>query len=144
MVVRFLPQVRDDRFRGKEKGRKMLLSPPLTMFQANCNSDWWLDDLIAAQEPTADLNRPMERLSSIPTSQRHFLQFLSPDQQQLKTSPITKPLSSAPSDSSTVVKKLNHNASERDRRKKLNGLYSSLRSLLPGADRMVQLELFSF
>ncbi|KAE8691694.1 hypothetical protein F3Y22_tig00110885pilonHSYRG00092 [Hibiscus syriacus] len=32
-----------------------------------------------------------------------------------------------------MVKKLNHNASERDRRKKVNGLYSSLRSLLPVA-----------
>ena len=36
-----------------------------------------------------------------------------------------------------VVKKLNHNASERDRRKKINNLYSSLFSLLPDADRMV-------
>ncbi|KAF1002717.1 transcription factor bHLH100-like [Apium graveolens] len=35
-----------------------------------------------------------------------------------------------------VVKKLNHNASERDRRKKINNLYSSLFSLLPDADRM--------
>ncbi|OMO81682.1 hypothetical protein CCACVL1_12298, partial [Corchorus capsularis] len=32
-----------------------------------------------------------------------------------------------------MVKKLNHNASERDRRKKINNLYSSLRSLLPAA-----------
>ncbi|KAJ8770325.1 hypothetical protein K2173_014935 [Erythroxylum novogranatense] len=30
-----------------------------------------------------------------------------------------------------TVKKLNHNASERDRRRKINNLYSSLRSLLP-------------
>ncbi|XP_041024597.1 transcription factor ORG2-like isoform X2 [Juglans microcarpa x Juglans regia] len=35
-----------------------------------------------------------------------------------------------------MVKKFNHNASERDRRKKMNGLYSSLRSLLPEADQM--------
>ena len=34
-------------------------------------------------------------------------------------------------------KKLNHSASERDRRKKVNSLYSSLRSLLPVADQMV-------
>lgn len=35
-------------------------------------------------------------------------------------------------DRGTVLeKKLNHNASERDRRKKLNTLYSSLRALLP-------------
>ncbi|KAK8595913.1 hypothetical protein V6N12_064420 [Hibiscus sabdariffa] len=35
-----------------------------------------------------------------------------------------------------AVKKLNHNASERDRRKKVNGLYSSLRSVLPVAHQM--------
>lgn len=38
-----------------------------------------------------------------------------------------------------IVRKLNHNASERDRRKKMNGLYCSLRSLLPEADQMVLL-----
>ncbi|EXC19629.1 Transcription factor ORG2 [Morus notabilis] len=35
-----------------------------------------------------------------------------------------------------IIKKLSHNASERDRRKKINGLYSTLRSLLPAADQM--------
>lgn len=35
-----------------------------------------------------------------------------------------------------MVKKLFHNANERDRRQKLNVLYSSLRSLLPRADQM--------
>lgn len=35
-----------------------------------------------------------------------------------------------------MAKKLNHNASERDRRKKINNLYASLRSLLP-ADQTV-------
>ncbi|GMI97439.1 basic helix-loop-helix 38, OBP3-RESPONSIVE GENE 3 [Hibiscus trionum] len=38
-----------------------------------------------------------------------------------------------------VVKKLNHNASERGRRKKVNDLYSSLGSLLPVAHRMKKL-----
>lgn len=37
----------------------------------------------------------------------------------------------------TTVKKLNHNASERDRRKKMNTLYSSLRSLIPATDHVV-------
>ncbi|CAL2271776.1 unnamed protein product [Prunus armeniaca] len=41
---------------------------------------------------------------------------------------------------STMVKKLNHNASERDRRQKINSLYSSLRSLLP-ADQMKKLSI---
>ncbi|KAJ7972133.1 transcription factor ORG2-like [Quillaja saponaria] len=40
-----------------------------------------------------------------------------------------------------VKKKLNHNASERDRRKKVNCLYSSLRSLLPSADQMKKLSI---
>ncbi|XP_011000433.1 PREDICTED: transcription factor ORG2-like [Populus euphratica] len=41
----------------------------------------------------------------------------------------------------SMVKKLNHNASERDRRKKINSLYSSLRSLLPAADRRKKLSI---
>lgn len=36
-----------------------------------------------------------------------------------------------------VIKKLNHNASERDRRKKINSLFSSLRSCLPASDQLV-------
>lgn len=36
-----------------------------------------------------------------------------------------------------LEKKLNHNASERDRRRKLNALYSSLRALLPLSDQKV-------
>ncbi|KAK1578342.1 hypothetical protein Q3G72_029484 [Acer saccharum] len=41
----------------------------------------------------------------------------------------------------TMVKKLYHNASERDRRKKVNTLYSSLRSLLPAADQTKKLSI---
>ncbi|KAI6696910.1 hypothetical protein NL676_017029 [Syzygium grande] len=41
----------------------------------------------------------------------------------------------------TMVKKLNHNASERDRRKKINSLYSTLRSLLPSADQTKKLSI---
>ncbi|KAI3857936.1 hypothetical protein MKW98_011202 [Papaver atlanticum] len=44
-------------------------------------------------------------------------------------------------DITSTVKKLNHNASERDRRKKLNNLYSSLRSLLPGSDHTKKLSI---
>jgi hypothetical protein len=36
-------------------------------------------------------------------------------------------------------RKISHNAYERDRRKQLNGLYSSLRSLLPDTDHTVNL-----
>jgi len=45
--------------------------------------------------------------------------------------------STAPSPDPAMVKKLSHNASERDRRKKVNNLVSSLRSLLPLADQTV-------
>ncbi|KAL5994645.1 hypothetical protein ACLOJK_024698 [Asimina triloba] len=37
-------------------------------------------------------------------------------------------------DDPSTAKKINHNANERDRRRKLNNLYSLLRSLLPGAE----------
>ncbi|CAI9779534.1 unnamed protein product [Fraxinus pennsylvanica] len=40
-----------------------------------------------------------------------------------------------------MVKKLNHNASERDRRKRINTLYYTLRSLLPAADQMKKLSI---
>ncbi|CAN1160521.1 Transcription factor ORG2 [Linum perenne] len=42
--------------------------------------------------------------------------------------------SSTSSGGTTTIKKLNHNASERHRRKKINNLYSSLRNLLPHSD----------
>ncbi|KAL2226032.1 transcription factor ORG2 [Sesamum indicum] len=40
-----------------------------------------------------------------------------------------------------MAKKLNHNASERDRRKRMNSLYSSLRSLLPPEDQTRKLSI---
>lgn len=40
-------------------------------------------------------------------------------------------------DKMAKTKKLNHNASERDRRKKINTLYADLRSLLPQQDQSV-------
>ncbi|CAL9229099.1 unnamed protein product [Arabidopsis halleri] len=40
-----------------------------------------------------------------------------------------------------LEKKLNHNASERDRRRKLNALYSSLRALLPLSDQKRKLSI---
>ncbi|KAL6336981.1 hypothetical protein AAG906_036295 [Vitis piasezkii] len=49
--------------------------------------------------------------------------------------------SAAVSGNPMMVKKLNHNASERDRRKKINSLYSSLRSLLPAADQAKKLSI---
>ncbi|KAG8372090.1 hypothetical protein BUALT_Bualt12G0030300 [Buddleja alternifolia] len=40
-----------------------------------------------------------------------------------------------------TMKKLNHNASERDRRKRINNLYSTLRSLLPLDDQSKKLSI---
>ncbi|WZY87757.1 hypothetical protein YC2023_044492 [Brassica napus] len=49
---------------------------------------------------------------------------------------------SVPSEGNGVVtKKLNHNASERDRRKKINSLFSSLRSCLPASDQSKKLSI---
>ncbi|KAL1220755.1 Transcription factor [Cardamine amara subsp. amara] len=39
------------------------------------------------------------------------------------------------------MKKLNHNASERDRRKKINAMFSSLRSCLPATDQSKKLSV---
>ncbi|XP_050226781.1 transcription factor ORG2-like [Mercurialis annua] len=61
--------------------------------------------------------------------------FLEPD---LQSTSFTACTSSA---DPTMTKKLNHNASERDRRKKMNTLYSSLRSLIPSSDRMKRLSI---
>ena len=44
---------------------------------------------------------------------------------------------------SIVIKKLIHNANERNRRKKTNSLFSTLRSCLPGSDeRVISLLLY--
>ncbi|CAH8392849.1 unnamed protein product [Eruca vesicaria subsp. sativa] len=40
-----------------------------------------------------------------------------------------------------VMKKLNHNASERDRRKKINAMFSSLRSCLPATEQSKKLSV---
>ncbi|KAL5546584.1 hypothetical protein UlMin_006271 [Ulmus minor] len=55
------------------------------------------------------------------------------------STPLTN--TSIRSDLTNMVKKLNHNASERDRRKKINHLYSSLRELLPQTDKTKKLSI---
>ncbi|XP_058079162.1 transcription factor bHLH100-like [Magnolia sinica] len=44
-------------------------------------------------------------------------------------------------DDPSTTKKISHNANERDRRKKLNNLYSTLRSLMPGTDETKKLSI---
>ena len=68
---------------------------------------------------------------------KSFAQDYPPSQPKLE--PNCSTISTSIGSSPTMVKKLYHNASERDRRKKINTLYSSLRTLLPPADQAVLL-----
>ncbi|KAK2980425.1 hypothetical protein RJ640_007309 [Escallonia rubra] len=92
----------------------LALSPPLFS-----TSGWLLEDPISH----GNYNRSTEAETS-----DSFLQ-----------SPLSRP-QVGPFDA-TNVKKINHNASERDRRKRVNILYSSLFSLLPAADQTKKLSI---
>ncbi|KAL6213782.1 hypothetical protein ACLB2K_013222 [Fragaria x ananassa] len=76
---------------------------------------------------------------SAESSLLHFPTTLQPQFDQLDHSTPSTAVSGE-SNISSMVKKLNHNASERDRRKKINNLYSSLRSLVP-ADHAKRLSI---
>lgn len=105
----------------------LALSPPLFS-----TIGWPLED-----HPTShDHNNYFSAESS-------FLQFPAPLQPHFDQLDHSTPPSTAFSGESTIssmAKKLNHNASERDRRKKINNLYSSLRSLVP-ADQAKRLSI---
>lgn len=66
-----------------------------------------------------------------------FAQDYPPSQPKLELNHST--ISTSIGSSPAMVKKLHHNARKRDRRKKINTLYSSLRTLLPPADQAVLL-----
>ncbi|XP_075668286.1 transcription factor ORG2-like [Castanea sativa] len=68
-----------------------------------------------------------------------FAQDYPPSQPKLEPNHST--ISTSIGSSPAMVKKLHHNASERDRRKKINTLYSSLRTLLPPADQAEKLSI---
>ena len=80
------------------------------------------------------------------SAESSLLQFpttLQPKLDQLNQStPSTANAISGESNTSSMAKKLNHNASERDRRKKMNNLYASLRSLVP-ADHAVCIHYYT-
>ncbi|PNX91124.1 transcription factor ORG2-like protein, partial [Trifolium pratense] len=84
---------------------------------------------------------PFEEHISHNLHQNHFYKDITTTDQlfhiknQLEAENSTDP-SQATSCDLSMVKKLVHNASERDRRKKINNLYSSLRSLLPYSDQL--------
>ncbi|KAK4725426.1 hypothetical protein R3W88_028205 [Solanum pinnatisectum] len=101
------------------------------MFSTNYNNfGWLLEDPISQQ---ININ-PMEPLHSSSSSQKNLQHSDSNfDQITINGGDHHQP--------DQTVKKLNHNASERDRRKKINGLYSSLRSLLPSSDHTKKLSI---
>lgn len=96
-------------------------SPPLFSTTTN-NFGWLLEDLISHELTNSGETSNSSQKSLQHCDSNKFDQIIinSGDQYQ----------------PDQTVKKLNHNASERDRRKKINDLYSSLRSLLPPSDHM--------
>ncbi|PRQ55156.1 putative transcription factor bHLH family [Rosa chinensis] len=101
----------------------LALSPPLFS-----TIGWPLED----HPISHDHNNYFSAESSLP----HFPTTLQPQFDQLDHSTAIN----GESNISSVDKKLNHNASERDRHKKINNLYSSLRSLVP-ADHAKRLSI---
>ncbi|XP_010312405.2 uncharacterized protein [Solanum lycopersicum] len=112
------------------EGTKMLAisssSPPLFSTTTN-NFGWLLEDLISHELTNSGETSNSSQKSLQHCDSNKFDQIIinSGDQYQ----------------PDQTVKKLNHNASERDRRKKINSLYSSLRSLLPPSDHTKKLSI---
>ncbi|KAG6744702.1 hypothetical protein NC652_036113 [Populus alba x Populus x berolinensis] len=92
---------------------------------------WPLEETISHEQYSFRDGETQESFTHFPPSQ--------PDVRQLDRS--TSFTAHSGSGDPTMAKKLNHNASERDRRKKINSLYSSLRSLLPAADQRKKLSI---
>ncbi|XP_030473844.1 transcription factor ORG2-like [Syzygium oleosum] len=101
---------------------------------------WPLEDS-ASHEQKSYMHRDAYTCYSPPLLHFPFLSPATPSPQaELAFNPFDIPFAVAKGEA-TTVKKLNHNASERDRRKKMNGLYSTLRSLIPAADQMKKLSI---
>ncbi|XP_076958431.1 transcription factor ORG3-like [Bidens hawaiensis] len=102
----------------------LAISPPLF----STTHGWALEDLI-----TQNLPQDCHEANSY----NHVLDFQTYDQFKYNLAPEHSFSSGETANGGTgddemmVVKKLNHNASERDRRKRVNELYAFLRSLLP-------------
>ncbi|XP_038882378.1 transcription factor ORG3-like [Benincasa hispida] len=100
---------------------------------------WPLEDPICLHHQHNSLFSPFEA-----SDHSFYLQFPPPTFEPLHAELDHYPSSATPSPEgstkvSKIAKKLSHNASERDRRKKINSLYSSLRALLPSTDQMKKL-----
>ncbi|KAL5059239.1 hypothetical protein RYX36_030843 [Vicia faba] len=97
------------------------------------NMGWLLQEL----EPAESLNishKEKSYANDLEYSLPQYHQFCSLKQQQVE-------IQTPPPSPKLMVKKLNHNASERDRRKKINSLISSLRSLLPNDDQTKKMSI---
>ncbi|KAJ8759973.1 hypothetical protein K2173_010829 [Erythroxylum novogranatense] len=106
---------------------QLALSPPLFP-----SFGWPLEDPIS-HEQSYNIFRDSETPESLP-----YFPPLSHQPELINLDPSATSFSTGDHD---MAKKLNHNASERDRRKKINSLYSSLRSLLPAADKKKKLSI---
>ncbi|BFG37863.1 hypothetical protein CerSpe_241370 [Prunus speciosa] len=106
----------------------LALSPPLF------STVGWL-----SEDPIGYDQKYFYRSSSTDQTAESFLHIL-PSQLPRFELDLSTTMSGDNSRGSTVAKKINHNASERERRKKINSLYSSMRSLLP-ADQAKKLSI---
>ncbi|XP_061372948.1 transcription factor ORG2-like [Gastrolobium bilobum] len=92
-------------------------------------------NMLREEEPLSHNQKNYFYKNTVSSSEYSFpYKFSSPQ-------PHTEVDRSPPSPDLTVVKKLNHNASERDRRKKINRLITSLGSLLPVADQTKKMSI---
>ncbi|XP_057438003.1 transcription factor bHLH100-like isoform X2 [Lotus japonicus] len=110
----------------------MLVEFPITPFFSYSNMDCLLEeDPFISQNQDNYFNK-----DSVSSPEYSFPQQFSSPQPQVEVEN-----SSSLSPDTTMVKKLSHNASERDRRKKINSLIASLRSLLPGPDQTKKMSI---
>ncbi|GAA0172837.1 basic helix-loop-helix transcription factor [Lithospermum erythrorhizon] len=99
---------------------------------------WPLDDSMSQQ--SFDNNNNFYNIIEGETSGGSFL-GLSPSPQPNNNNGWNIDDSNSDGKGVMVDKKLNHNASERDRRKKINSLYASLRSLIPESGHKKKLSI---
>ncbi|CAK8543127.1 unnamed protein product [Lathyrus sativus] len=97
------------------------------------NMGWLLQEL----DPPQSLNishKEKNYATNLEYSLPQYHQFSSLKQHHVE-------IETPPPSPKLMTKKLNHNASERNRRKKVNSLISSLRSLLPGEDQTKKMSI---
>ncbi|EYU29444.1 hypothetical protein MIMGU_mgv1a022368mg, partial [Erythranthe guttata] len=100
-----------------------------------CSVGWLLDESISH-------DHQQQNMINYLSTERQDTSEYSIDLHSPNSSSRTNPkINDGGGDENKTVKKLNHNASERDRRKKINNLYSSLRSLLPNEDQSRKLSI---